>query len=51
MAEDKIVLEQIGRGLRSAHYRPGPLAPAAYEGNVLDLHQYIARRLHNLLAG
>lgn len=51
MAEDKIVLEQIGRGLRSAHYKPGPLAPAAYEGNVLDLHQYIARRLHNLLAG
>jgi phenylpropionate dioxygenase-like ring-hydroxylating dioxygenase large terminal subunit len=51
MAEDKIVLEQIGRGLRSSHYRPGPLAPADYEGNVLDLHQYIARRLHNILAG
>lgn len=45
MEEDKLVLEALGRGLRSAHYRPGPLAPAAYEGCVLDLHQYVARRL------
>ncbi|MDH3668924.1 MAG: aromatic ring-hydroxylating dioxygenase subunit alpha [Paracoccaceae bacterium] len=45
MAEDKVVLENLGRGLRSAHYRPGPLAGAAYEGCILDLHQYIARRL------
>ncbi len=45
MDEDKVVLEQLARGLRSAHYVPGPLAPAAYEGCVLDLHQYVARRL------
>jgi hypothetical protein len=41
----QLSLDQIGRGLRSAHYAPGPLAPAAYEGCVLDLHKYIARRL------
>ena len=45
MEEDKLVLDQIHRGLRSAHYQPGPLAPAAFEGCVLDLHQYLARRL------
>ena len=51
MEEDKIVLDEIGRGLNSAHYRPGPLAPAAYEGCILDLHQYIARRLHHVVSG
>lgn len=45
MEEDKTVLDQLSRGLGSARYVPGPLAPAAYEGCVLDLHQYVARRL------
>lgn len=45
MEEDKAVLGNLARGLRSAHYAPGPLAPADYEGCVLDLHQYVARRL------
>lgn len=50
MAEDKIVLEAIGRGLRSAHYQPGPLASAAFEGCILDLHQYVARKLSGVLS-
>ena len=45
MAEDKTVLSRIGQGLASAHYRPGPLAPAAYEGCVLDLAKYVAGRV------
>ncbi|MEM7177718.1 MAG: aromatic ring-hydroxylating dioxygenase subunit alpha [Pseudomonadota bacterium] len=51
MNEDKIVLDQIARGLGSAHYAPGPLAPAAYEGCVLDLHKFIAGRLLPVLRG
>lgn len=45
MAEDKTVLDQIARGLRSSRYRPGPLAPAAFEGCIVDLQKYLARRL------
>ncbi|MCL5779270.1 aromatic ring-hydroxylating dioxygenase subunit alpha [Limibaculum sp. FT325] len=51
MEEDKLVLDQLARGLGSRHYTPGPLAPAAYEGCVLDLHRYVARRLLGLLEG
>ena len=51
MEEDKVVLEALGRGLRSTYYRPGPLAPAAYEGCILDLHQYIARKLGMVARG
>jgi len=45
MAEDKTVLDELARGLRSKHYTPGPLAPAPYEGCVLDLHRYVSKRL------
>ncbi|MBK0398174.1 aromatic ring-hydroxylating dioxygenase subunit alpha [Limibaculum sp. M0105] len=51
MDEDKLVLDQLARGLGSAHYTPGPLAPAAYEGCVHDLHRYVARRLLGVLEG
>ena len=50
MAEDKIVLNELGRGLRSAHYTPGPLAPAAFEGCVRDLHRYVAGKLLPVVA-
>ena len=45
MREDKLVLDRIGRGLRSARYSPGPLAGPDLEGCVLDLHKYLASRL------
>ena len=45
MEEDKTVLDRIGRGLASAHYTPGPLAPPAFEGCVTDLARWVARRL------
>ncbi len=50
MEEDKSVLDHIGRGLRSSRYTPGPLAAAPYEGCVLDLHKYVARRLNGAVA-
>ena len=49
MTEDKIVLDRINRGLRSAHYTPGPLASEDYEGSVVDLARYIARSLGAVL--
>ena len=45
MAEDKVILNEIARGLGSKHYFPGPLAPAAYEGCIVDFHKYLADRL------
>lgn len=45
MAEDRMVLEPMMAGYRSAHHVPGPLAPAHLEGPILDLAQYVARRL------
>lgn len=45
MAEDKKVLVNMMDGMKSAHYRPGPLAPQDYEGPVLDLYRYLAKRL------
>ena len=44
-AEDREVLDGITRAYRSRHHRPGPLAPAAFEGPIHDFHQYLARRL------
>jgi hypothetical protein len=44
-AEDREVLDGITRAHRSSHHRPGPLAPAAFEGPIHDFHQYLARRL------
>ena len=45
MAEDKTVLVNLARGLRSRHYESGPLSPADYEGTVLDFYRYLSRRL------
>ena len=45
MAEDRMVLEPLMAGYRSRHHAPGPLAPAHLEGPILDLAQYIARRM------
>ena len=45
MAEDRMVLEPLMTGYRSVHHAPGPLAPAHLEGPILDLAQYVARRM------
>lgn len=45
MAEDRSVLEPLMAGYRSAHHAPGPLAPGALEGPILDLAHYVGRRL------
>jgi len=50
MAEDKAVLAGMMRGLRSAHYTPGPLAPADYEGPTLDFYRYLNNRMGTALA-
>lgn len=45
MAEDKTVLVDMLRGMASAHHARGPLAPAAFEGPVLDFYRYYSHRL------
>ena len=45
MAEDKLQLVNLQRGLYSRSYRPGPLGPPDAEGTVWDFYQYMARRL------
>ena len=45
MAEDKVQLANLRRGLASRSYRPGPLGPADVEGTVWDFYRYMARRL------
>jgi phenylpropionate dioxygenase-like ring-hydroxylating dioxygenase large terminal subunit len=45
MAEDKAVLLAMTKGLQARHHQAGPLAPADYEGTILDLYRYMARRL------
>ena len=45
MAEDKVQLANLQRGLNARSYRPGPLGPADVEGTVWDFYQYMARRL------
>ena len=45
MAEDKVQLANLQRGLSARSYRPGPLGPADVEGTVWDFYQYMARRL------
>lgn len=51
MAEDKSVLLSVMRGLRSAHYEPGPLAPEDFEGPTLDLYRWLDRRLGQAMRG
>ncbi len=43
--EDRSALESLQVGMQSRLYRPGPLAPDAYEGTVLDLMMYMARHM------
>jgi phenylpropionate dioxygenase-like ring-hydroxylating dioxygenase large terminal subunit len=45
MAEDKVILTGLTRGLRSSTYESSRLAPADYEGPIWDFIQYLARRL------
>jgi phenylpropionate dioxygenase-like ring-hydroxylating dioxygenase large terminal subunit len=51
MAEDKWVLVDLMRGMASQHHARGPLAPADFEGPVLDFYRYYSRRLSKELAG
>ncbi len=50
MGEDKNILTEMMRGLTSPHYSKGPLAPADFEGPVLDFYRYYSRRMSGLLA-
>jgi phenylpropionate dioxygenase-like ring-hydroxylating dioxygenase large terminal subunit len=50
MAEDKVVLVSLAQGLRSRHYRPGPLGPADYEGPIRDFYGYLCRTMGPALA-
>jgi len=50
MAEDKAVLVGLMRGMASHHHQRGPLAPADFEGPVLDFYRYCSRRLGGVLA-
>jgi hypothetical protein len=50
MAEDKRALAGVMRGLASSRHQAGPLAPADFEGPVLDFYRYCGRRLGDVLA-
>jgi hypothetical protein len=50
MAEDKRALAGVMRGLASSRHQAGPLAPADFEGPVLDFYRYCGRRLVDVLA-
>lgn len=45
MAEDKVQLLNVMRGLASSHYQPAPLAGKDYEGTLWDFYHYLARQL------
>ena len=45
MAEDRVQLARVRRGLMSRHVQPNRLGPADLEGTVWDMFQYMARRL------
>ncbi len=51
MAEDKTVLVNLMRGMASDYHQRGPLAPADFEGPVLDFYRYYSRRLGRVLSG
>ena len=38
------------RGLASSRHQAGPLAPADFEGPVLDFYRYCGRHLRDALA-
>jgi hypothetical protein len=50
MAEDNAVLVSLMRGMGSARHQRGPLAPADFEGPVLDFYRYCSRRLGDAIA-
>src|SRR5882724_7499213 len=50
MAEDKTVLVSLAKGLRSRHYRPGPLGSADCEGPIWDFYGYVNRRMGSAVA-
>lgn len=50
MSEDKTVLVGLMRGLAAKSYARGPLAPADFEGNVLDFYRYFSSRMRDVLA-
>jgi phenylpropionate dioxygenase-like ring-hydroxylating dioxygenase large terminal subunit len=50
MAEDKLALAGVMRGMRSSRHQAGPLAPADFEGPVLDFYRYCSRRIGDALA-
>ena len=43
--EDRKVLERLSTSLASPSFSPGPLAPAAFEGPIVDFHRYLGHRL------
>jgi hypothetical protein len=49
MAEDKEVLSAMMQGHRSRHFARGPLAPADFEGPVLDFYRFYSRRMASIL--
>ena len=49
MSEDKDVLIGLMAGMASAHHSAGPLAPADFEGPVLDFYRYYSRRMQQTL--
>jgi phenylpropionate dioxygenase-like ring-hydroxylating dioxygenase large terminal subunit len=50
MSEDKGVLVGLMRGFAAKSYARGPLAPADFEGNVLDFYRYFSRRMKGVFA-
>ncbi|MEI7631455.1 MAG: 2-phospho-L-lactate transferase CofD family protein, partial [Actinomycetes bacterium] len=50
MAEDKAVLVDLMRGMASSHHARGPLAPADFEGPVLDFYRFYSKRLSPVLS-
>ena len=44
-AEDKVILEAVQKGLNSRFYDGGPLAPADFEGTIVEFHRYVASRV------
>ncbi len=49
MAEDKSILVDLMVGMAARDHQRGPLAPADFEGNVLDFYRYYSRRMKNVL--
>jgi phenylpropionate dioxygenase-like ring-hydroxylating dioxygenase large terminal subunit len=50
MAEDKTILVGLMKGMAARDCARGPLAPADFEGNVLDFYRFYARRLADVLS-